>query len=474
MCNSGVMFICGTLLIVGGITSSRADKFDVAGPAVPLMAVSGEDVILPCSVKPNISAVNMRVEWSRLDQRGSVVHLYEDHEDRITDQLPSYRGRTRLFKDELEKGNTSLKLSRVQTSDEGLYKCFVQSKSWSDDTTVDIWVEAVGSAPVITVDGFDGSGGLHLQCESKGWNPEPDLVWLDSEGVTLTSESTDTHRDDTDGFSVKHAITVYNSDTKYHCRVKLRHHMLETEIITSNKMFNSWRALVVLISIGVVLSVITGILITVFAHRKREHYQFSQSQRTSVQNVITHFRKHAVNVTLDSNVAHPRLIMSRDGKQVRDGHKPENVENGDEEQNERFSICLCVLGQEGFTSDFYYEVQVKGKTEWDLGVTRESINKKEKVSLKPADGRWTMGLREGIYRACGYPYVSLSLRRKLQRVGVFVNYKEGRVSFYDVEAMCHIYTYSGQCFNERLRPFFCLGPYWRENSTVPLIICNDL
>lgn len=182
----------------------------------------------------------------------------------------------------------------------------------------------------------------------------------------------------------------------------------------------------------------------------------------------------AVNVTLDSNVAHPRLVISRDGKQVRDGHKPENVENGDEEQNERFGICPCVLGQEGFTSDFYYEVQVKGKTEWDLGVTRESINKKEKVSLKPADGLWTIGLREGIYRACGYPYVSLSLRRKLQRVGVSVNYTEGRVSFYDVEAMCHIYTYSGQCFTENLHPFFCLGPYWRENSTVPLIICNDL
>lgn len=31
------------------------------------------------------------------------------------------------------------------------------------------------------------------------------------------------------------AITVYNTDTKYHCRVKLRHHMLGTEIITSSK-----------------------------------------------------------------------------------------------------------------------------------------------------------------------------------------------------------------------------------------------
>ncbi len=87
---------------------------------------------------------------------------------------------------------------------------------------------------MITVDGFDDSGGLHLQCESEGWNPEPDLEWLDSEGVRLSSETTETHRN-IDGFSVKHTITVHHSVGKIHCRVKLRHHMLETQIITSSK-----------------------------------------------------------------------------------------------------------------------------------------------------------------------------------------------------------------------------------------------
>nr|XP_055038077.1 butyrophilin-like protein 3 [Misgurnus anguillicaudatus] len=266
-------FICVTLMIIIGITDSTADQFAVVGPVAPLFIVSGEDVILPCSLKPNISAVNMRVEWSRLDLKDSIVHRYEDHEDKNTNQLQSYRGRTEVFKDELQKGNTSLKLLGVQISDEGLYKCFIQSKSWSDDITVDLRVEAVGSLPLITVDGFDVSGGLHLQCESKGWNPEPDLVWLDSEGVTLTSETTDTQRE-TDGFRVKHMITVYNRDSKYHCRVKLRHHMMETEIIISSKMFNSWRSSVILISVGSVLGVIgviCGLLIAVFVYRHREN-----------------------------------------------------------------------------------------------------------------------------------------------------------------------------------------------------------
>ncbi|KAI7804037.1 putative butyrophilin-like protein 3, partial [Triplophysa rosa] len=255
---------------INGSLSYRCNEYEVIGPSAPVMTVSGEDVILPCSIKPNISAVNMRVEWIRLDLKDSIVHLYEDHKDINTDQLQSYRGRTQVFTEELEKGNTSLKLSRVQISDEGRYKCFIQSQSWSDDITVQLRVEAVGSVPVITVDGFDGSGGLHLQCESKGWKPEPDLVWLNSEGVTLTSESPDTHRDDTDGFSVKHMITVYNTDTKYHCRVRMRHHMMEAEIITSTQMFLSWRSSVILISVAVVLSVIAGILITVFVCKQRD------------------------------------------------------------------------------------------------------------------------------------------------------------------------------------------------------------
>uniref|UniRef100_A0A673N9I2 Ig-like domain-containing protein n=1 Tax=Sinocyclocheilus rhinocerous TaxID=307959 RepID=A0A673N9I2_9TELE len=214
-------FICLTLLFVSGTTDSRSEQYKVVGPADPVFAVASEDVILPCSVKPNISVF-------RSD-------LYEDHEDRNTIQIQSYRGRTKLIHQELQRGNASLKLSSVQVSDEGRYKCFIQSKSWYDDTTVNVRVEAVGRPPVITVDGFDHSGGLHLQCESEGWYPEPDLQWLDSEGISLSSETTEKHRN-TDRFSVKHTITVYERDSKIHCRVKLRHHMLETLINTSNRM----------------------------------------------------------------------------------------------------------------------------------------------------------------------------------------------------------------------------------------------
>ncbi|XP_073669892.1 butyrophilin subfamily 1 member A1-like isoform X2 [Paramisgurnus dabryanus] len=497
----GVMeFICVTLIIIIGITDSTADQFDVVGPVAPLLAVSGEDVILPCSLKPNISAVNMRVEWFRVDLKDSVVHLYEDHEDKNTKQLQSYRGRTEVFKDELQTGNTSLKLSRVQISDEGLYKCFIQSKTWYDDITVNLRVEVVGSPPLITVDGFDVSGGLHLQCETKGWYPEPELVWLDSEGVTLTSENTERQRE-TDGFRVKHMITVYNRDSKYHCRVKLGHHMMETEIITSSKMFNSWRSSVILISVGSVLIVISGILITVFVYRHREIQRVrlqtedlrlqtedlrlqtenqnlcEERERLSliVENVKSLLRRYAVNVTLDPDSAHPHLIVSDDGKQVR--YEEQSVKDGDQKSNNKFDEELCVLGNEGFTSGcFYYEVGVKGLSVWVVGVARESVERKGGILLNPESGFWMAGLRDGEYQASeGLSSVSLSLSVAPQRVGVFVDYEEGRVSFYDVESMCHIYTFTDQFFNETLYPVLSLSyVYFKNSSKAPLIICSDL
>ncbi|XP_073713804.1 butyrophilin subfamily 1 member A1-like [Misgurnus anguillicaudatus] len=463
-----------TLLIISHITDSRADQFAVVGPAAPLFIVSGEDFILPCSLKPNISAVNMRVEWFRLDQKYSVVHLYEDHKDKNTNQLQSYRGRTEVFKDELQKGNTSIKLSRVKISDEGLYKCFIQSKSRSDDITVDLRVEALGSRPLITIDGFDHFGGVHLQCESRGWYPEPELVWLDSEGVTLTSETSDTHKD-TDGYSVKHTITVQNSDSKYYCKIKLTKLMLQTEIIISTKMFNSWRTLMVVISCGVLIIVMAGMLITLLVYRKRVLYQLLQNQKRSTQNEITLLRKYEVNVTLDPDSAHPCLIVSHDGKRVRFRITQSNEEeNEDEEQNNKFDTRLAVLGmfQSSMKSKrFYYEVQVKGLPEWYVGVARESINRKDKIDLNPENGYWTVGRRYGDFKACDDPHVSLSLSLKLERVGVFVNYEKGRVSFYDVGSMYHIYSFTGQTFNEKLNPFFCLG-YGRKNA--PLTICDDL
>ncbi|KAI4890611.1 hypothetical protein NFI96_004373, partial [Prochilodus magdalenae] len=147
-----------------------------------------------------------------------------------------------------------------------------------------------------------------------------------------------------------------------------------------------------------------------------------------------------MDVTLDPDTAHPSLILSDDRKQVVHGGTRHDVPDNPK----RFDRCPCVLGKEGFSSGrFYYEVQVRGKTGWDLGVAKEFSNRKGRITASPENGYWSICLRkETVYTALASPPVPLSLKQAPQKVGVFVDYEEGLVSFYDVEARSHIYSFT--------------------------------
>ncbi|XP_016104971.1 E3 ubiquitin-protein ligase TRIM39-like [Sinocyclocheilus grahami] len=179
-------------------------------------------------------------------------------------------------------------------------------------------------------------------------------------------------------------------------------------------------------------------------------------------------QKFAVDVTLDPDTAHPYLILSDDGKQVSHGDIKQDVPKNPK----RFDYVVSVLAKQGFSSGrFYYEVQVKGKTGWTLGVARESINRKGKLIYSPVNGFWAVWLRnENQYKACENSPVSLSLRVKPEIVGVFVDYEEGLVSFYDVGSRSHIYSFTGQTFTEKLYP--CFSPCVNDGgkNSKPLII----
>ncbi|XP_050957323.1 E3 ubiquitin-protein ligase TRIM39-like isoform X2 [Labeo rohita] len=186
------------------------------------------------------------------------------------------------------------------------------------------------------------------------------------------------------------------------------------------------------------------------------------------QSVLSKMQQYAVDVTLDPDTAHPYLILSNDGKKVRHG----DIKHELPDYPERFNYSVCVLGKKGFLSGrFYFEVQLKRKTKWDLGVARESINRKGQITVSPPYGFWSLALRNGNeYCACDDPAVSLSLSVKPQKVGVFVDYEEGLVSFYDVESRSHIHSFTGQSFTNRLYPYFCPFPNDTDKDSAPMII----
>ncbi|XP_062373229.1 E3 ubiquitin-protein ligase TRIM21-like [Sardina pilchardus] len=205
----------------------------------------------------------------------------------------------------------------------------------------------------------------------------------------------------------------------------------------------------------------------------RENKQL-HARKTMLSKLESHdmkrIKSHAVDVTLDPDTAQTYLILSADGKQVRHGDTRQNVPDNPK----RFSPNGNVLGKQGFSAGkFYYEVQVKGKTAWDLGVARESISRKGAITLSPENGFWTIWLRNGNeYKALAGPSVPLSLKEKPQRVGVFVDYEAGLVSFYDADCWYHLYSYANVTFTEKLYPFF--SPWLNDGgmNSAPLIISS--
>ncbi|XP_067281199.1 E3 ubiquitin-protein ligase TRIM39-like [Pseudorasbora parva] len=191
-------------------------------------------------------------------------------------------------------------------------------------------------------------------------------------------------------------------------------------------------------------------------------------QEKITHTVLKRMQQYAVDVTLDPDTAYPKLILSDDGKQVRCGDIRQRVPDNPK----RFDRFTNVLGKEGFSSGrFYYEVQVKGKIKWELGVARESVNRKGLITLRPSDGYWIVWLKNGNeYAALSDPLISLSLRVKPQRVGVFVDYEEGLVSFYDVESSSHIYSFTAQSFTGKLYPYFSPDLNQGGKNSTPLII----
>ncbi|XP_043942061.1 zinc-binding protein A33-like [Protopterus annectens] len=159
------------------------------------------------------------------------------------------------------------------------------------------------------------------------------------------------------------------------------------------------------------------------------------------------------NLVLDTKTAHPDLILSKGLTSITLGIKRQNLPHCPQ----RFDEWLCVLGSEGFMSGrHYWEVKVENKTGWCLGVTRESINRKGAIIMSPENGYWTLCHSGNIYKVCDTTPKDLRLWEKPQRIGMYLDYEGGQVSFYNAANMSHLYTFT-DTFTERLYPFF--NPY---------------
>ena len=178
----------------------------------------------------------------------------------------------------------------------------------------------------------------------------------------------------------------------------------------------------------------------------------------------------SVSINLSAKTAHPFLYVSDDRKSVRHTDKLQEVP----ENPKRFNRVVNVLAKESFSSGrSYWEVEVAEKIEWNLGVVRNSINRKGRFTVCPANGFWILSLKPGgQYYANTSPVTPLALAPRPKKVGIFLDYTEGRVSFYCVESGVHIHTFK-DTFTDKLSPFFSPGRLHGGKNAAPLIISSS-
>ncbi|XP_051949944.1 butyrophilin subfamily 2 member A2-like [Xyrauchen texanus] len=157
-----------------------------------------------------------------------------------------------------------------------------------------------------------------------------------------------------------------------------------------------------------------------------------------------------VEVTLDPETANPTLVLSEDCKRMHCDPERREVSGS----LRRFDGWWCCLGSEGILSGrHYWEIEV-GDHDWRLGVAKESALCKGYGTLNTQSGYLTLRLERGSeLKALTVPATSLPQSLIPQRVGVYLDYEEGQLSFYDTKRRAHIYTYSER-FTERLYPLF--------------------
>uniref|UniRef100_A0A669BAN4 Ig-like domain-containing protein n=1 Tax=Oreochromis niloticus TaxID=8128 RepID=A0A669BAN4_ORENI len=248
------------------------------GPSQVLVARAGDDVILPCHLEPASDVSAKTLEWTRSSLEPRFVYVSRGGQEIEILKNPSFKGRTSLFVDELKYGNISLKISKVKFDDIGTYTCYIPELKKEAFVKLVVASDAATS-PVISLSGIDKNrGGVVLQCESSGWYPEPELLWLDGEGNLLSAGPTETLRGPDDLYTVSSRVTVEKRHSNnITCRLQQRNtnQSRETHIHVPEDFFeipSSSPSLIIGLVVSLALCIMLLILsAVVLLLRKRKH-----------------------------------------------------------------------------------------------------------------------------------------------------------------------------------------------------------
>ncbi|XP_060707171.1 butyrophilin subfamily 3 member A1-like [Hemiscyllium ocellatum] len=422
----------------------ESGEFIIHGPGKPIEATVGEDALLECQLVPAISASNMLVQWfkSGLD---SPVHVYSHGEDDAVAQHKKYRGRTKLLKNKLTKGAISLRITNTVIFDGGEYRCSADDGTYSEETAVFLNVIRLGHQPWIQMKGYHENG-IQFVCKSSGWFPRPEIQWISEDGLILSQAEPSYDRDSNGLVNAQSIIVITKQSTKtFKCRIQNEDLRIaqETTIKISDEIFPGvpdWLAPLLV----TILCVTVGIAAVGYWSVKN-HRHIKEWKR---------IRDCEVSVNLDVETTNPRLKVSKDLKSlslIRDRRSLPDT-------GKRFTYSHSALGSKGFSSGrHYWEVEVERNQYWRLGVASESVERKRQVSLIPENGFWTIGLFKDQFYINSSPQSLFPVGQIPRKVGVYLSYESGTVSFYNADTKSHLHTFPGNKFTGKLYPFFRTG-----------------
>ncbi|XP_055262916.1 butyrophilin subfamily 3 member A3 isoform X1 [Moschus berezovskii] len=485
------LLIC---LISDQLLTPCSAQFAVIGPPGPILVMVGEDAELPCHLSPKMSAETMELKWVRSSLR-QVVFMYAHGKEVEDRQTAEYQGRTEILRDGITTGKAVLRIHNVRASDSGNYLCYFQDGNFYEKALLELKVAALGSDLHIQVKGHE-DGGIHLECESTSWYPQPQIWWRDAKGQNMPDVTAALVADGAGLYAVTSSLIMKGgSGEGVSCIIRnpLLNQEKTARISIADPFFRRAQRWIAAFAgtLTVCLLLLAGAGYFLWLQRKEKEVLFMEKERAKKEKETAWAEKEqeqrikemlqyelkwrkvqymtrgeksqtypewkkalfqAEDVILDPNTANPILLVSDDQRSLQRAEERQNLPDNPE----RFDWHYCVLGCKSFTSGrHYWEVEVGDRKEWHVGVCKGDVERKCWIKMTPENGFWTMGLSDGNdYRALTEPRTKLTVASPPEKVGVFLDYETGEVSFYNAVDGSHIYTFPHTSFSGSLWPVF--------------------
>nr|XP_009930473.1 PREDICTED: butyrophilin-like protein 9 [Opisthocomus hoazin] len=247
--------------------------------------------------------------------------------------------------------------------------------------------------------------GIELTCRSHGWYPKPTVQWVTQNKQSL-SPDTAIHQDSKQLFSVLSRVTVTGEEVG-DVTCQILNPLVQAEKKAIVRLSNKKRA---------------------SKEKSDEENALQEQDHDELKKRCDTLSSELVPITLDEAQKHSELAVSSDRRTVE--HKPSTQMPIREHQ------LPVVVGREGFGSGrHYWEVQVWGGLDWELGVLTEAVRetlRERRWEDLPEDGVWSLRRVNGEYWPVEAKAKMQSGTVPLKVVGLHLDFEHSTLSFYNI------------------------------------------